>query len=489
MFRNPWTENYYTNPPDHGTAVASAAVGQTTGVANRANIFMVRMARLNGITQEFISTPTWVTYMNAVRDNINSRRPRRAVVNFSVDTAASGATSGMNTALANIIATRTPVFVAAHHTNNFNSDPPRSNFWPMNQSNTIMVGATDSKDRKYDYQYLVGLSTVDYNQMNGCDIFAPAGPKFNPDNTVDQNGIFVAKAGGGLWIVAGSSLAAPQAAGIAAMYLTVNSTYTPTRKMVQDWLYELSSLNVLNTTFFGSGDQNRLIYSKSPIVSARNAASFVEGCAPDSLATGFSVFGGTSTQVQFHNDSGLVGNVTPSFADSSQVNFYVPNIGSGTYAVKMRSSLLLSSGPIQLNPIAPGLFSWDGDSNGVAAGHLYLTDKVTGTSSGPITLSPNGNAWNPATHYAYLVCYGTGFRYQTGSSYVQLKKDSTIYSSPANFPLFFIGAVSGIQGQDQFNIGPLPDDMGNIKGTWDIKLFASGPTGTLLANIVQFKIN
>lgn len=493
VFRNNWLqEQYFTNPPDHGTKVVSAAAGLTTGVANLANIFMIRTHRERaGFPNEFMTPATWITYINDVRSNILTRRPRRAIVNFGLILFSGDATAGMRTALANLINdTQTPVFAAIGQSSNLADTTTRANLWPPDQANVITVGMSDSDDLSVDYTFTHNLINYSVQQFGGVDIFAPAGPRFFGTGgfpNADQYGIEVAQAGStGTIRDLGSSYASPQAAGVAAMYLAINNSYTPTRKIVQDWLFDFATKNRLDNLDVAHGDQDRLIYSLAPIVAARNAASFAEGCAPDSLAAGFSDFGGNSTMIDFYNDAGPVAGYSILPAGTTQVNFYVPNISSGTYAVKMSDSgVLLSSGPIRLNPIAPGLFSQDSDGNGLASGQLLLVNKSNPTDQQFIQLSSSGNIWNPTTHDAFLIIYGTGIRGHSGlgSVSLQVKRGSTIHV----VPVLYAGA-QGSPGLDQVNAGPLPAALLGLANpsTHELKLFLNGFPG-VAANIVEAK--
>ena len=354
---------------------------------------------------------------------------------------------------------------------------------------------SDNLDRKVDYSIVVPLvGTVHINQYEGIDFFAPAGPRFDPfTSNYLEYGIYVANpssTSGGTMVEHGSSLAAPQAAGIAAMYLSVNKFYTPPRRFVVDWLVDFSTKNEID--LIDSTDQNRLIYSNAPIIAARNSASYAEGVAPDSIATAFSAFGAPPTSVQFQPELGpVIYTVPPAtsifYTSNGQVNFYVPpSLAPGTYAVKMYTgtNFLRSSGPIRVNQVAPGLYY---GGNSVAAAHLYLVLKTTGQITDIIPFSTGGNNWNPATHSAVLVLYGTGFRFNNGNNSLQLVKGATIITNPT-VPLQYVGPSSS-QGQDQVNFGPLPDSMASDKGEWAIKLYVSCvafPVGCVEANTVKF---
>src|SRR5262245_36802368 len=143
MFRNPWPEVAFTSPPDHGTMVASAAAGLTTGVANQCIVLMVRPYRIRaGFPNEQITSVTYQSYINDVRQSIISRSPRRAIVNFSTFFRNNDPllTQGMRNALTTLMNdTRSPVFVAMGQST-MGESRTRSELWPQNQPGVITVG-------------------------------------------------------------------------------------------------------------------------------------------------------------------------------------------------------------------------------------------------------------------------------------------------------------------------------------------------------------
>lgn len=287
----------------------------------------------------------------------------------------------------------------------------------------------------------------------------------------------------------GTSLASPRAVGVVAQYLAANQTFAPHRELAKWWLYDWSSKNTVSGLHFT--DNNRLLYSYAPLAVARNAASYAEGTARDSLAVGTASFLQTPNQVRFYDSSdALVGGATPSFANTGQVNFPIlAGLNNNqTYAVKMyNNDTMVGSGAIRINPVAPGLFSHDSDGNGIASGYLLRVRKSNPTEQILDLLTTSGNGWDSNEFDAYLVIYGTGFRGNNGQVFVQLKDNdgSTIYT----LPVLWAGAQGYWMGLDQLNAGPIPP-AAKDGGTWDIKFYVNGfpnPPG-LLANIVQAKL-
>lgn len=224
------------------------------------------------------------------------------------------------------------------------------------------------------------------------------------------------------------------------------------------------------------------------MVASRNAASYAEGLAADSICAAFGEFGQPPTSVTLVQTRG--GPETPMTLSGSgtpgQVNYFVPaGLNVGTYYVRAKSgSTQLGSGAIRINRIAPGMFSVSSTGTGTASGQFYFTNKQTGQQTIE-NLNPSGNNWNPATHDASLVLYGTGIRNYNGTASVRFIHDDLRVTGT---PVPFVGAVSGLTGLDQVNIGPLPASMASV-GTWQIELtFGQLGGPNLIANIVSARL-
>ncbi len=175
----------------HGTHVSGTAVGSTYGVAKQANIAPVRVLGCNGSgsTSGVIAGVDWVAG--------NHQKP--AVANLSLGGLNS---SALDTAVVNAVNAGVTMVVAAgnDNTNACNGSPNRV-------PEALTVGATTRQDQRSSF-----------SNFGACvDLFAPGSDItsawYQSDNqTASLNG---------------TSMAAPHAAGAAALYLAANPSATP----------------------------------------------------------------------------------------------------------------------------------------------------------------------------------------------------------------------------------------------------------------------
>jgi subtilisin family serine protease len=205
----------------HGTAVAGVAGGRTYGVAKQVTLYAVRIDDCVGGTP----SDTIVAGINWVAGN----RMLPAVANISYGGPAS---TSVDAAVNGLINSGVTVSVAAGNDNVLacNGSPPRV-------AAAITVGASDINDSK-----------ATFSNFGSClDLFAP--------------GVDVSTAGIASDVdvvsVPGTSFAAPQVAGVAALILSENGTLSPA--YIQSVIKESATKNVL--TNIGAGSPNMLLYS------------------------------------------------------------------------------------------------------------------------------------------------------------------------------------------------------------------------------------
>lgn len=246
--------------------------------------------------------------------------------------------------------------------------------------------------------------------------------------------------------------------------------------------------NAANNNGSQSGD---LIYTTSASsqpgavitnVTTVSAASFAQGSlTAESIVAGFgidlsqNVVLATSvplptqldgTEVVVRDSTNTDRNAPLFFVAPTQVNYLIPAgtaNGAATVSVK-RSGTTVAQGTIQIELVAPGLFSANASGTGVAAadalrviGSQQIFERVSTISNGQITAVPID--LGPETDQMFLILYGTSFRNNGGLNNVSVTVGGT------SVPVLFAAAQGVFAGLDQCNIGPLPRTLigrGNV---------------------------
>ncbi len=443
---------------EHATQVASVAAGSTIGVASGANILSVRVYDCFGTVT---TASTISNYLNSIRSRIISQRPRGATVLFAFRIA--NAPNTLDTSLDSIAnLADTPIVAAAGQVILPTTESTsHTSYWPQRHSKVYNVGFTDNFDRKVG-QTCPNLSI---QQLTGIDIFAPAGKVYTENSCLSVStyaeGVPVAQMVGGYTVAIGSSVASPLVAGVYAQVMSQNTTFYPHENQVYRCVNDMASSGV---QYLNAGDPNRLLYNSfEAMPAARNAASYAEGVAPDSLAVAFGLYSSIPNRVFIEYPGGGQAEATVTFANSGQVNYWLPNIvPTETHLIKVYSnSLLLGMGVTRVNVISPGIFY---GNNQLASGSLYKYNRNTAQGFF-VSLTENpGNDWDPSIEDAYLIIYGTGIRNASGFS-------STV--GGASVPVSYAGATPGFLGLDQINIGPLPISLRGAQKK-QIRFYAGG---------------
>jgi subtilisin family serine protease len=213
-------DNDSTDCHGHGTHVAGTVGGSQYGVAKAVQIVGVRVLSCggSGTTTDIVQGIDWVT-ANAIRP---------AVANMSLG---GGVNTALDNAVANSIASGITYALAAGN-NNINA----CNFSPARTPNAITVGATQSNDAR-----------ASFSNFGTClDIFAP--------------GVGITSA----WIgsntatntISGTSMASPHAAGVAALILSANPTWSPAQ--VRNEMVADATSGVVGNA--GTGSPNLLLF-------------------------------------------------------------------------------------------------------------------------------------------------------------------------------------------------------------------------------------
>lgn len=204
----------------HGTHVAGTVAGNSYGVAKKAKIVAVRVLDNggSGTTSGVIAGIDWVT-KNAVKP---------AVANMSLG---GGASSALDTAVRNSIASGVTYALAA---GNENTDASTKS--PARVAEGITVGSTTNTDARSSFS----------NYGSVVDLFAPGSNITSAWHTGDT----------ATNTISGTSMAAPHAAGAAALYLADNRSATPAQ--VSSALTSAATTGVVTNP--GTGSPNRLLH-------------------------------------------------------------------------------------------------------------------------------------------------------------------------------------------------------------------------------------
>ncbi|WP_052865066.1 S8 family peptidase [Streptomyces niger] len=179
----------------HGTHVAATIAGKQYGVANKADIVSVRVldAKGAGTTENVIAGIDWVAQRHAEQPGVP------AVANLSLGSFASAA---LDKAVRNAIEAGVTFTVAAG-----NNGALSNLFSPARVPEAITVGATGSDDARANFS----------NWGPGVDVYAPGvgiTSAWHSGDTASKT-------------LSGTSMAAPHAAGAAALYLARHRGATP----------------------------------------------------------------------------------------------------------------------------------------------------------------------------------------------------------------------------------------------------------------------
>ncbi|MFI0775278.1 S8 family peptidase [Streptomyces sp. NPDC021212] len=180
----------------HGTHVAATAAGAQYGVAKRAEVVAVRVLddRGEGTSAEVLAGLDWVLR--------HARKP--SVVNLSLGSPVAGPVPEWDAAIRAGVRAGLTFTVAAG-----NAGRPADAYSPGRVPQAITVGSTDRADRRSPFS----------NYGPAVDLFAPGDRIVSASNASDTAAA----------TLSGTSMAAPHAAGAAALYLAAHRSATPAR--------------------------------------------------------------------------------------------------------------------------------------------------------------------------------------------------------------------------------------------------------------------
>ncbi len=175
------------------------------------------------------------------------------------------------------------------------------------------------------------------------------------------------------------------------------------------------------------------------------------------------------------------------FVATDQINYQIPlGVSQGSATVTVTSGDgTLSTGTLQIARVAPGLFAANSNGQGVPAA-LALRVKTDGAQVYELVASYDAGQQRyvplpldlgPAGEELYLILYGTGARNFSNLANVLAQVGGT------SAGVTYVGAVEGLVGLDQLNVGPLPRSLAG-RGVVNIAVQVDGQA----ANVVTVSL-
>ncbi len=201
-----------------------------------------------------------------------------------------------------------------------------------------------------------------------------------------------------------------------------------------------SAQSTATTVSGASYDRNSVTSDGIVSVFGTGLASSTQGAISQPLPT---VLAGISVTI---TDNLGVKRLAPLFYVSpTQINFLVPNgTATGDAALTITNgNNEIAKGTVKINAVAPGLFSTDASGQGIAAG-LAVRVKADGTQI--ITPLDAAIDLGVTSERVYLVLFGTGIRFRSGTADVQAQVGGL------NLAVDYAGAQGEFAGLDQVNL-------------------------------------
>jgi uncharacterized protein (TIGR03437 family) len=432
----------------HGTHVAGTIGAARHGIAKEVSLVGVRVLDCTGGGSfgGVIAGVDWVT--------ANHRRP--AVANMSLG---GPAFQALDEALASSVRAGVSYVVAAG-----NSSDDACQHSPARAASAITVAASDRADAR-----------AFFSSFGRCvDVFAPGDGIAStyigaPDATAT---------------LSGTSMASPHVAGVTALYLQTHTQATP--EVVTRALLDNATPGRISDP--GLGSPNRLLFEDFLDTASVNAASYQPPLARDMIVSAFgralatttraasgtlpTELAGTTVSVR---DSAGVSRLAPLFYVSPlQVNYLMPpGSAPGRAVATIRSGdASTAKGVLQLQLVAPGLFSADASGRGLAAAQVVrvkpdgsqVIEAIARFDPDSGRFVPIPIRFTPGEHN-YLVLYGTGLRHRTGAA--------TLHVGGVPVPVTYASAQPEYAGLDQVNAGPLPSALAG-RGELAVELVVDG---------------
>jgi subtilisin family serine protease len=360
----------------HGTHVAGTVGGNAYGVAKGVTLVGVRVLNNagSGTNAQVIAGIDWVT---------GDHDPGElAVANMSLG----GAGSALNAAVANSIADGVAYAVAAG-----NESTDACTRTPASTPTAITVGATDSADNR-----------ASFSNFGTClDIFAPGVSITSAWHTSDS----------ATNTISGTSMASPHVAGVAALVLAQNPSFTP--QQIRDSLFNNATNNVVVNP--GTGSVNKLLFvvngGPPPVNDFSVAVTPASGTTPQGGSVTTTVVTATtagSPQAVSFSASGLPSGATatftpPSVTSGANSSLSIATSGStpaGTYTVTVSGTGASGTRTASYTLVVTGTGGCSGAGQklgnpGFESGHSIwqMTPDVIGQRTTPAPRTGTYNAW------------------------------------------------------------------------------------------------
>lgn len=234
-------------------------------------------------------------------------------------------------------------------------------------------------------------------------------------------------------------------------------------------------------TQFPFRNQNAASYAYAPFASNSIVAAFgsnlATGTGPATTTPLPTVLNGANVSVR--DSAGKARPAPLTYASPAQVNYIVPaGTATGKATVTISAGTSSSAATVTVAPVAPALFTLN--SAGLVAAWVIRV-KADGSSDVEDVFQVNASQrivalpidLGPATDQVFLEMFGTGS--QNG-------KTVTATVGGVSVPVTYAG-VSGYAGEDQVNIGPLPQSLAG-KGQAEILMTVDG----IAANVTNVSI-
>jgi uncharacterized protein (TIGR03437 family) len=236
-----------------------------------------------------------------------------------------------------------------------------------------------------------------------------------------------------------------------------------------------------------SGDANFLgsAFAVYVPLAAASAASYATSAfAPDELVTlfGSSLDAGVMTVT---DSAGATRPASALFTSPTQANIVMPSaLASGPATMSfIDASGFIVSASIAINPVAPGLFTANGDGKGAPAGQIVRVHP-DGSADAPQDLAifdSTSNQWMPAPidmsetgDTIYLILYGSGIRH--------FANIPTCTTGASSAPAVYAGPQGTFPGLDQINV-LLPSGLPS--GTVTVTISVDGAASNAVTIAIQ----